>query len=542
MPKPLINMRPYQAASFRRKEGLFCRVWRRQSGKSFTLGCEALDLMMADVCNVVFASAALRLGQENLLKEAEVWRSIIAVMRKAAVAGKYKVVTSADDDKGETIDVEAVADLLEHTRLEVKLFHSRTTFSRSLVVAPNPDTAVGWTGHVFLDEVGRIPDFRDVFEAMEPIVSSQDKFVVRMATTPPPDDAHYSYELLAPPADEEFLTNPRGNWYKSEAGILVHRVNADDGYAAGVPLRDLETREELTPTESRARAIDKTAWDRNFNVVFVRGVTTAALTANALAHAQAIAQGVGAHITDTLTLDNVRDYIPLDWVDHLEKNQPVSVGHDVATSAAGTANPASVTVTQKAGTLFHERLVTSWKTDDPAIATLIVKTILEDIRRAGFVGVKLSIDASNEVYHARNLKRDLAHLAQISLIKGGSNLEYKGEKMDSKTLLGNMYANDYNDGKITTPTGKWIAEDRRLVKKKGGAFYADLGKNGEHGDTFDSGKLAHWGLRNKSSNNSGVRAVAVGGTAVQRAAGALAATMRRMGLGDGGGGKGGMLA
>lgn len=535
MTQPLIQFRDYQQESFRRKEGMFARVWRRQSGKSYTLGAEGLDLMMADVCNVVFASAALRLGQENILKEAEIWRAIIAMMRKAAVAGKYQLVTSADDDHGKTLDVEAIADLLEHTRLEVKLYHSRTSFSRSIVVAPNPDTAVGWTGHVFLDEVGRIPDFQDVFEAMEPIVSSQDKYVVRMATTPPPDDTHYSYELLASPAGMEFPTSAKGNWYKSEAGILVHRVDAEDGHAAGVWLRDLETREKITPSESRARAIDKTAWDRNFDVAFLRGVSTTAITSVALSHAQAMAAGLGVKITEKITEENLRELIPLDWIDHLKPTGRIGIGHDIATSERATANPAALVVTQEEGTLKPERLVVAWKTEDPAMATALLKMVLEDIRRAGFTGLRMCVDASSEVYHARNLKTALASLCQVVLIKGAQKIKHKGEEMDSKTLLGNLYSNAVNDGLVPMPTGKWIAEDRRLVKKKGGAFYADLGKDGEHGDTFDAGKLSLWSLMGRVKSGNGVAAMQVGGThpAVAKVAGKLAQAMRRLGLGDG---------
>ncbi len=535
MSKPLIQFRDYQGASFRRPEGMFARVWRRQSGKSYTLGAEALDLMMADVCNVVFASAALRLGQENILKEAEIWRSNIAMMRAAAVAGKYRMVTSADDDKGNTIDVDALADMLEHTRLEVKLYHSRTTFSRSIVVAPNPDTAVGWTGHVFLDEVGRIPDFQDVFEAMEPIVSSQDKYVVRMATTPPPDDTHYSYELLAPPADATFPTSSHGNWYKSEAGILVHRVDADDGHAAGVWLRDLETREKLTPSESRAKAIDKTAWDRNFDVAFVRGVSTTALTSTALAHAQAMAAGTGVKITETLSLENLRDFIPVDWIDNVAPTGRIGAGHDVATSEGGTANPAALVITQEAGNQYPERLVVAWKTEDPAIATALIKMVIQDLRNAGHTGIRLAVDASSEVYYARGLRADLAALCQVILVKGGQKIKHKGEEMDSKTLLGNLYSNAVNDGQVPMPSGKWIVEDRRLVKKKGGKFYADLGKNGEHGDTFDGGKLALWTLIGRTKSGVGVSAMRVGGDTglVPKYAGKLASAMRRLGLGDG---------
>jgi len=300
---PLITLRTYQDEAFRHPAGLLAWLYRRQSGKSYGLGVTALDWMMEEVCTVIFASAALRLGMENILKEAEVWRQVTDLLRRQSTAAGYQLTTSADGKKGELLDVDAIADLFEHQKLETRLWHSRTRYSRSMVVAPNPDTAVGWTGHVILDEVGRMPDFREVFEAMEPIVSSGQHYRVRMATTPPPDDAHYSYELLAPPPElSAFPVNPRGNWYTSRQGILVHRVDAFDGQAAGIPLYDLKSREKLTADEHRKRAVDKTAWDRNYGIKFVKGGSAAISTAS-LYHAQAAgaAQGTGIHITEELS-------------------------------------------------------------------------------------------------------------------------------------------------------------------------------------------------------------------------------------------------
>lgn len=299
----LVKQRPYQAEGFRHPAGLLAKVWRRQSGKSHDLGITGLDWMMESICSVIFASAALRLGMENILKEATIWRELTEKLRAIAEDGQFQLTTTADNDAGELLDADAIADLFEHQKLETRLWHSNSTYSRSMVVAPNPDTAVGWTGHVILDEVGRMPDFRDVFEAMEPIVSSSQNYRVRMATTPPPDDGHYSYELLAPPVELEgtFPVNPRGNWYTSREGILVHRVDAWDGHAAGVPLYDLKTREALTPEEHRARSVDKQAWDRNYGCQFIKGGSSA-LSLSALMTAQAAGrnEGTGLHITEIL--------------------------------------------------------------------------------------------------------------------------------------------------------------------------------------------------------------------------------------------------
>lgn len=304
MSSPIINFRDYQQEAFTQNLGMMATVWRRQSGKSFTLAGTALDWMMESVCDVIFASASVNLGTENIRKEADVWAIVTHSLREAAEMQGYKLTTSADDNKGNLLDADAIADLFEHQKLETKLWHSNTKCSRSKVVAPNPDTAVGWTGHVILDEVGRIPNFKDVFEAMEPIVSSSQNFRIRMATTPPPDDSHYSYELLAPPAGSEFEVNTKGNFYETEAGLIVHRVDAYDGHAAGVPLYDLKDRKPLTPEEHRLLAVDRQAWDRNYGLKFLSGGSTA-LSRMALINAQnrGANSSLGINITDTLTAE-----------------------------------------------------------------------------------------------------------------------------------------------------------------------------------------------------------------------------------------------
>jgi len=223
---------------------------------------------------VIFASASVLLGGELLLKEAEVWRTVINQFRSACGERDYKLVTSADASDGALLDIDAIADLFEHNKLEAKVYHSRTNFSRTRVVAPNPATAVGWTGDVYMDEVGRIENLKDVFEAVIPIIESNPKFELLMATTPPPDDKHYSFEMFQAPS-REWKHSARGNWYLSPSNIDVHRVDAWDGQLANVNYYHPKTRAPITPDEHRALAFDKVAWDRNHAVQFIQGGTAA---------------------------------------------------------------------------------------------------------------------------------------------------------------------------------------------------------------------------------------------------------------------------
>jgi hypothetical protein len=299
----LIQLRPYQEQVFRSLLGILFFIWRRQSGKSHGLANIALDWMMETPgITVIFMSAALRLGMENIRKEAEVWRAVTQLMRANMNGqGQFKITTAADDDAGALLDVDAVADLMEHQKLECKLWHDNATYSRSLVIAPNPDTAVGFTGHLILDEVGRMPNFREVWEAAQPFVESNPNFLIRGATTPPPNDDHFSYELLAD-RGQMFTPNPLGNFYRSLSGLPVHRLDAHDAALANVPLYDLESRQPITPEESRARSIDKVAWDRNYGCKFIRG-GAAALSRQDLQTAAAAGRdfSTGLHVTDILT-------------------------------------------------------------------------------------------------------------------------------------------------------------------------------------------------------------------------------------------------
>lgn len=515
--QPLIRLRRGQKASFRHPAGILGMICRRQYGKSYRLGAEAIDVMMETAgITCIFMSAAVKLGQENLRKEAEIWRGLVKSFREAG----ENLTTTADDDFGDMLDADAVADLMEHSKLEVKLWHDNATYSRSLVIAANPDTAVGFTGWLFLDEVGRMPNFRDVWEAAEPFAASNPQFRIRLATTPPPDDAHHSYEILAPPVGLEFPVNPDGNFYRSEAGILIHRVDAWDAAADGIPIYDSETREPITPEQAREKAWDKTAWDRNFGCQFLRNTGQAAISTTDLNHAQARGKDEGIAVamfeqipTDAGELDTmIRSYLPPDWARKIGGGQ-VGLGLDLATSDKERSNPSSLTVTEKRGDLIT-RLVFAFKSRDEFVTQRIVELVIEDLERAGKRAKGLSIDASNEVFFAQAVKRRLAGRIRVHLVKGGETMTYRGEKSTPKIVLGNLYANAFADGRMLLPAGRWLAEDHRLVRRVGGSFEAPVLPDGRHADTFDSGKLAQWTLEGGSTGETQAEGAPLSGSKV----------------------------
>lgn len=293
MNEPLIKLRTYAEEPFWNDDlGIMFWIWRRQAGKSFSAAAKALRrMMMIRGLLSVFCSASVNLGVEFVRKEATIWALMLDTYRKLAREQGLSLTSSADNDRGELLDLDAIADLFEHQKLETKIWHDRTTYSRSIVVAPNPDTAVGWTGDIWFDEIGRMPEFKDLLEAVLPFMSSNPQYRMLGITTPPPDDSHYSWELTMP-VETEFQTNAKGNWYRSQAGYMCHRVDAWDAHAAGIVMYDDQTREPLTPEEHRARAFDKTAWDRNFGLQFITG-GQAAVGLGALARAMALGKAAG---------------------------------------------------------------------------------------------------------------------------------------------------------------------------------------------------------------------------------------------------------
>ena len=308
MSQPLVNLRTYALDPFWDDDhGTQLWLWRRQAGKSYTAASKALRrMMMVKGLSSFFVSASVALGTEFVRKEAEVWAKVIEETRIRALTAKQELHTYSNE-KGKSLefdfhDLDALCEVFESQKLETRIYHNRTTYSRSRVIAPNPATAVGWTGDIWMDEVGRMPDFKDVLEAVLPFMSSNPLYRLLMITTPPPDDQHYSWEIFAPKNDTLFTPNPRGNYYTSEAGYRVHRVDAWDAYAADIPLFDDVTRKAMTPEEHRLAAYDKTAWDRNFGLKFVTG-GQAAISLDDLRHAMATpAQGLALDITDQLTL------------------------------------------------------------------------------------------------------------------------------------------------------------------------------------------------------------------------------------------------
>lgn len=348
-----------------------------------------------------------------------------------------------------------------------------------------------------LDEFGFIRDFRDLWEAVEPIISSNSDFKFIGATTPPKDDSHYSYELTAPALGTEFPVDAAGNWYTSEAGELVHRVDIHDAYAAGQKLYDRRTGRELSPEEHYARAEDKDAWRRNYKVQHVLGGTSAV---GLLTLETAQQRGVGHCRYFSIESDEDMTAAML-WIRDKLGPGPVGLGLDLATTTGETSNPTSIAVVERRGVEKVVVAILTWKTSDPKVATERVWRTVQAVpaRAQGGPARRLSIDATNERYFASSLRTSLQSVIPVDLIVGSEAVDRPGqEPMNWKQFLGSQWVGELEDNHVWLPPERYVKEDFRLVKRDRGSFACEPDEYGRHGDTFDACKLGDHSLEQKA--------------------------------------------
>jgi hypothetical protein len=481
--EPLIKLLPFQQEAFWGADdiGFVLWLWRRQAGKTTTMSALALRRMMERPWQLVtYASASIAVGGEMLIREAQIWREALDKWRRMAEQHEQALKTNVDE-----LDFDAFCDLFEHGKVEAKLYHNRTAFSRTRLIAPNPATARGYSGFVMIDEIGFIRDMKDLWEAMEPIASRQADFRVVMATTPPADDAHYAYELSVPPEGMTFdQPQPAGHWYDSQANVRVHRVDVWDAWEAGVKLYDLRTRKEISPEESRAQALDRDAWDRNYDLQFKRG---GAAAISLMAIHDSMARGRGKCLA-------AEDEFPPNWRGLLDDG-PVAVGADPATTEKEKSNPFSITISQQSGMDYIARLIIRFKTADPEKAKAYLREACD--LGAGRRLRRLVVDATSERYWAAEVKRELSRICPVVLVVSSEKTTWLGEEMLWKQYLGNLVVNTMDDGHLILPECRWLKDDFRLVFRERGSFNNHMDSAGNHGDTFDSTKNSLHGLISK---------------------------------------------
>lgn len=225
----IIKFRPYQKPIFTdRKTGTQLLHWSRQIGKSFTLGSWSVDRLLTNPGRLVTVLSNSRdNGAELNLKCAEVCQKLDQAFEQEDLSPDLKY---------------------ENMNMETRVRVGRKT-GRIKVLAANPRTARGFSGDLIMDEFAFHENSNEIWEAAEPMLSSNPDFLCRIAST----------------------GNGRYNmFYRMATGGLfpVSRVTRTDAWKQGVKIYHPITREPITPEEARRLALDKRAYDQNYECMF----------------------------------------------------------------------------------------------------------------------------------------------------------------------------------------------------------------------------------------------------------------------------------
>lgn len=234
----VISFRRYQEPVFRdHKHKTVILHWSRQIGKSFTLAAWAIDRLLRQ------------------LKSYDQW--LITVLSNSRDNGAEFVMKCTDvcSKMGAVIESEDLSEDLkpENMRFEVKIrmkVGGVERIGRIKVLAANPRTARGFSGDLILDEFAFHEDSRAIWEAAEPIISSNPEFQCRIASTGNGRQNMF-YQLI------------------SEGRIPYYRVRRSDAHKMGeIKIYSAVDGREITPDEAKAESSDKRAYDQNYECTF----------------------------------------------------------------------------------------------------------------------------------------------------------------------------------------------------------------------------------------------------------------------------------
>jgi phage FluMu gp28-like protein len=245
----VIDFRPYQDPVFRdRSSGIVVLHWSRQIGKSFTLAAWAVDRLITRPGRLV---TVLSNSRDN----------------GAEFLNKCVEICNLNDTRFERED-DSVTLNFDAMRMELRIVAKHKT-GRIKVLAANPRTARGFSGDLILDEFAFHENSQAIWEAAEPILSSNKDFLCRIASTG--NGKHnLFYRLAAPAIDNPDAELPRGGPYLTfgQHGFVLSRVTRTAAHWCGVKIYDPKTREDIKPEAARAQALDKRAYDQNYECAF----------------------------------------------------------------------------------------------------------------------------------------------------------------------------------------------------------------------------------------------------------------------------------
>jgi hypothetical protein len=503
--------------------------WARRCRKSTTLGDLAFDEMAGSPRRtVIAASASLLLGSEivgmtlTATEQAGIVAAEATALRDVFAEGAHDralKVTTANAETGKELaglTPEDFAALYKASKLEMRLWHDRTAFSRLRIIAPNPATARGWGGTVLRDEAGYTPAAleADLRVATKPIFDTDPTFKLIYASNLSRDDRHPFFEDTLPAPDFNPPPDACGHLYTGQTGKLVHRVRLADAYAAGHVLFD-NRGAPLTYYQFIADPANKLGKEINYTLEHQRGgLAVIDLLAMMTAQKRGATEGAFVLFQDESEMQHVEQVLR-----RYCRDGTIGVGLDQASTTGETSNPTSITVMERLGGEFFTRLILVFREKRPQIIRERLRRILHVLRDrpAGHVR-RLCIDASNDRLAAQEHADNLRVLVPVELVINSASIQPPGyaEPVNYKTYLGDAYAAAFNDGKHSVPADAYIKKDHRLVVKDRGRYDATPDPDGAHADTFDSGKLAQHALEGISAAITHPEAIRLGGQASAR--------------------------
>jgi phage FluMu gp28-like protein len=241
----LVHYRKYQQPVFWDSETKTAIIhWSRQIGKSYTLAGWAVKRLLDRPGRLVTVLSNSRdNGAEFVVKCHE----IVEKLKEAMKIEEFQIESNADE-------LNANTSLSEDVKYELMRFEVRITVGgktgRIKVLAANPRTARGFSGDLILDEFAFHENSAAIWEAAEPIISSNPDFLCRISSTG--NGRHNMfYQLIA------------------DGLIPYYRVRRSDAWATGeLKIFSIINNKEITPDEARAQAADKRAYDQNYECAF----------------------------------------------------------------------------------------------------------------------------------------------------------------------------------------------------------------------------------------------------------------------------------
>jgi len=225
----LLKFRQYQLPVFWCSQGILVLHWSRQAGKSYTLAAWAVQRLLEHHGRLVTVlSNSVANGMEFMVKAARACDLMRVACERANLSPDGRI---------------------ENMRMEIRIKTCGKT-GRIIVLPANPRTARGFSGDLILDEFAFHEDSAAIWEAVEPIISSNPDYLCRIAST-----GNGRFNLFHQMANER-------------SPYPVSRIRRSEAWRMGLKIFDPATRREITPEEARAAALDKAAYDQNYECVF----------------------------------------------------------------------------------------------------------------------------------------------------------------------------------------------------------------------------------------------------------------------------------